>query len=167
MDLQTQDTLVKSAYLVAAVLFILGLKGLTHPRTAVRGNLLGALGMLVAVLATLVHQDLLDHPAGYVLIGIGLVIGAAVGAVLAVRIQMTAMPQLVALFNGFGGAASVLVAGAELITHTPRQQTVDPTITAGLLAGLIGAVTFWGSLVAFAKLQEFRAFKKPIEFIAT
>jgi len=160
----TQDTLIKLAYLVAAVLFIFGLKGLTHPRTAVRGNLLGALGMFVAVVATLLHQRLLQHPAGYWLIGIGLVIGTVIGATLAVKIRMTAMPQMVALFNGFGGGASVLVAGAELITHSPLKDGVDSKIASGLLAGLIGAVTFWGSLVAFAKLQEYEAFKKPFEY---
>ena len=164
MNPDTQDTLIKLAYLAAAVLFIFGLKGLTHPRTAVRGNLLGALGMLVAVVATLLHQDLLRHPSGYWLIGIGLVIGTVIGATLAVKIRMTAMPQMVALFNGFGGGASVLVAGAELTTHTPLKGTVDSTIASGLLAGLIGAVTFWGSLVAFAKLQEYQAFKKPFEY---
>jgi len=160
------DTLIKLAYLVAAVLFILGLKGLTHPRTAVRGNLLGALGMLVAIVATLIDQELITHPIGYIWIGLGLVIGAVIGAVLAVKIQMTAMPQLVAIFNGFGGGASVLVAGAELITHTPATEGVDSTITSGLLAGLIGAVTVWGSLVAFAKLQELKSFKKPLEYPA-
>ncbi|NQT38530.1 MAG: NAD(P)(+) transhydrogenase (Re/Si-specific) subunit beta, partial [Planctomycetes bacterium] len=166
MDAQTQDTLIKLAYLAAAVLFILGLKGLTHPRTAVRGNLLGALAMLVAVVATLADQDLLQHPMGYWLIGTGLLIGTVIGAVLAVKIQMTAMPQMVALFNGFGGAASVLVAGAELITHAPQEAGIDSTITSGLLAGLIGAVTFWGSLIAFAKLQEIPAFKKPLQYPA-
>ena len=166
MNPETQDTLIKLAYLVAAVLFVFGLKGLTHPRTAVRGNLLGALAMLVAVLATLVDRDLLQHPMGYWLIGIGLIIGTVIGATLAVKIQMKAMPQMVALFNGFGGAASVLVAGAELITHTPLKEGLDSTIASGLLAGLIGAVTFWGSLVAFAKLQEIPAFKKPLEYPA-
>lgn len=159
---ETRDILIKLAYLLAAVLFIFGLKGLTHPRTAVRGNLLGALGMLLAILATLAHQDIV----GYKLIIIGLVIGAGIGAVLALKIQMTAIPQMVALLNGFGGGASVLVAGAEMVTHTPLKQGVDPTVTSALIAGLIGAVTFWGSLVAFAKLQEFRAFKKPFAYPA-
>lgn len=157
-----QDTIIKLAYLVAAVLFIFGLKGLTHPRTAVRGNLLGAAGMLVAIVATLVHQDVI----GYGLIIAGFIIGGTVGAVLALKIQMTAMPQMVALFNGFGGGASVLVAGAELVTHQPLKTNVDPTITSALLAGLIGALTFWGSLVAFAKLQEYQNFKKPWQYPA-
>ena len=158
-----QDTIINLAYLVAAVLFILGLKGLTHPRSAVRGNLLGASGMFVAIVATLIDQQLLDNPLGYWLIGIGVLIGAIIGVILAVKIEMTAMPQLVALFNGFGGGASVLVAGAELVTHTTSGRG-DPTVVAGLLAGLIGAVTFWGSLVAFAKLQEIEAFKKPFQY---
>ena len=166
MTPETQDILIQLAYFVAAALFIFGLKGMTHPRTAVRGNLLGATAMLVAVLATLVDQDLLQHPIGYWLIGVGLIIGAAIGAVLAMKIQMTAMPQMVALFNGFGGAASVLVAGGEMVTHAPLESGIDSTIASGLLAGLIGAVTFWGSLVAFAKLQEIPAFKKPFEYPA-
>ncbi|MBN1909488.1 MAG: NAD(P)(+) transhydrogenase (Re/Si-specific) subunit beta [Pirellulales bacterium] len=148
------------AYLVSAVLFILGLKGLTHPRTAVRGNLLGALGMLLAVVVTLADQGIV----GYWLIGTGLIIGTLIGAVLAIKIEMTAMPQMVALFNGFGGAASVLVAGAELIVKSGEEGVKRGEIVAGLLAGLIGAVTFWGSLVAFAKLQEIPAFKKPIDY---
>lgn len=148
-------------YLLAAVLFILGLKGLTHPRTAVRGNLLGALGMLLAVVATLYFHTGLQ----FAWIIAGLVAGGAIGAILAVKIEMTAMPQLVAVFNGFGGGASVLVAGAEMTTHTSAAEgVVDVTITSALLAGMIGAVTFWGSLVAFAKLQELRAFKKPLRY---
>ena len=154
------DKLIKLAYLVAAVLFILGLKGLTHPRTAVRGNRLGALGMLVAVVATLVHQDVIS----YSLIILGLAIGAGIGAWLALKIKMTNMPQMVALLNGFGGGASVLVAGAELVKSTP--QSGSDVAIATVASGLIGAVTFWGSLVAFAKLQEIQAFKKPLQYPA-
>ncbi len=154
------DTLIKLAYLVAAVLFILGLKGLTHPRTAVRGNRLGALGMLVAIVATLVHQDVIS----YGLIILGLAIGAGIGAGLALKIKMTNMPQMVALLNGFGGGASVLVAGAELVKSAPPSGS-DVAI-ATVASGLIGAVTFWGSLVAFAKLQEIQAFKRPFRYPA-
>jgi len=103
--------LVNIAYLVAASLFIFGLKGLSHPRTAVRGNRLGALGMLLAIVITLLDQSIV----GYGIILAGIVVGGGIGAVLAVRIKMTDMPQLVALFNGFGGVASVLVAGAALL----------------------------------------------------
>ncbi len=144
------QVLVNLAYLIAASLFIFGLKGLSHPRTAVRGNLMGAAGMLLAVIVTLLDR----HIIGYELIIAGFVIGAAVGATLAIKIQMTAMPQLVALFNGFGGAASALVAGAALIDPTLQPPTITSQFSVATVAsGLIGAVTFWGSLVAFGKLQ--------------
>ena len=147
--------LVNIAYLIAASFFIFGLKGLTHPRTAVRGNMLGAIGMLIAILVTLLDRQIIS----YQLIFVGFVIGGAIGAVLAVRIQMTAMPQLVALYNGFGGAASIMVAGAAYYEAVLKSQTgigvgipMQLTIAAAA-SGLIGAVTFWGSLVAFGKLQ--------------
>ena len=144
------DLLINGGYLVAAVLFIFGLKGLTHPRTAVRGNLLGSCGMLLAIVITLTDQGIV----GFEVILIGLVIGAAIGAVLAVKIEMTAMPELVALFNGFGGIASVLVAGAALIESTLNDGSPFVQVTVAIAAsGLIGAVTFWGSLVAFGKLR--------------
>lgn len=139
------------AYLLSAILFIFGLKGLTHPRTAVRGNLLGACGMLLAIIVTLSAHDIISPW----LIGFGLVVGAIVGAGLAVKIEMTAMPQLVALFNGLGGIASVLVAGAWLTEQTLAQ--TDGTVAASA-SGLIGSVTFLGSLVAFAKLQGLKWF---------
>ncbi len=153
------------AYLVSSVLFIAGLKGLAHPRTAVRGNFLGALGMFLAILATLVMQEILSIE----LILIGIAAGTVIGAVLAMRIKMTAMPQLVGLYNGFGGIASVLVAGAVLY------QTIAAVgasygavggiqeLVATAASGLIGAVTFWGSLVAFGKLQGIIS-EKPVRY---
>jgi len=146
--------LVNIAYLVAASLFILGLKGLSHPRTAVRGNRLGALGMLLATIITLVDQSIIS----YEIIIAGVVIGGAIGAILAVRIQMTSMPELVALFNGFGGLASILVAGAALLEVPYLVGSGSVALNAQFslsifASGLIGAVTFWGSLVAFGKLQ--------------
>ncbi|MYD30027.1 MAG: NAD(P)(+) transhydrogenase (Re/Si-specific) subunit beta [Nitrospira sp. SB0677_bin_15] len=142
--------LINAGYLVAAVLFIFGLKGLTHPRTAVRGNLLGSCGMLLAIVITLADRNIV----GFEVILIGIVIGAAIGAVLAVKIEMTAMPELVALFNGFGGIASVLVAGAALIEGTLNDGVPFMQVSVAIAAsGLIGAVTFWGSLVAFGKLR--------------
>ena len=141
---------INAAYLVAAILFIFGLKGLTHPRTAVRGNLLGALGMFVAVVATLADRKILT----FEMILAGVVVGALIGLMLAVKIQMTAMPQLVALFNGFGGAASVLVAGAALVESGGQGGLSVQFMVATAASGIVGAVTFWGSLVAFAKLQE-------------
>jgi NAD(P) transhydrogenase subunit beta len=141
---------VKLAYLVAAVLFILGLKGLGHPRTAVRGNLLGALAMAIAVAVTLLARGL-SFP--YIALGVG--IGAVIGAVAALRVKMTAMPEMVALFNGFGGIASVLVAGAAYMTaqHGGVVPGLQMTI-ATAASGLIGGVTFTGSMIAFLKLNE-------------
>ncbi|MCY4612662.1 MAG: NAD(P)(+) transhydrogenase (Re/Si-specific) subunit beta [Nitrospira sp.] len=144
------DLLINGGYLVAAVLFIFGLKGLTHPRTAVRGNLLGSCGMLLAIVITLTDHSIVS----FEVILIGIVIGAAIGAVLAVKIEMTSMPELVALFNGFGGIASVLVAGAALIEGTLGGGVPFVQVSVAIAAsGLIGAVTFWGSLVAFGKLK--------------
>jgi len=144
-------TLINFSYLIAALLFIFGLKGLTHPRTAVRGNLVGASGMFLAVATTLFNRQILT----FELILAGVVIGALIGGVFAVRIAMTAMPQLVALFNGFGGGASVLVAGAALIESILRQDDLTTQFkVATTISGFIGAVTFAGSVFAFAKLQE-------------
>ncbi len=156
------------SYIIAAVFFILGLKNMGHPRTAVRGNLFGAIGMTLAVLVTLFNTGVIE---GYVLIILGLVIGSAIGAVFAIKVEMTQMPQLVALFNGFGGAASVLVAGAELIKlYYEESASAEATVAssdvlvATAASGIIGAVTFWGSLVAFGKLQELKIFKKSWSF---
>jgi H+-translocating NAD(P) transhydrogenase subunit beta len=140
--------LVQLAYLLSAILFILGLKGLTRPRSAVRGNLLGACGLLVAVVVTLFQAGL-----DYRLIVGGLALGAVIGAVFAIRVQMTEMPQMVALFNGFGGAASTLVAGANLVQ---TESFSTDMLVATALSGMIGAVTFSGSLIAWGKLKEFR-----------
>jgi H+-translocating NAD(P) transhydrogenase subunit beta len=153
------------AYLLAAILFIFGIKGLTSPRTAVRGNLTSAAGMLLAVVATLV----IGNFNWWIILG-GLAVGAFVGAVVAIRIQMTAMPQMVALLNGFGGGASVLVAGvAGAAAAWALRQGVEvpvdspyPVFIATALSGLIGAVTFCGSLVAFGKLQELDLFRHDL-----
>ena len=154
--------IINVVYLVASVLFILGIKGLSHPRTAVRGNLYGATGMLVAILATLADRQVFG--AGPQALGIlagGLALGALTGATLALKVQMTAMPQMVALLNGFGGGASVLVAGAALVdTASPTMQMTVATAA----SGIIGGVTFWGSLVAFDKLQEMLLPGRPIVF---
>lgn len=141
---------INAAYLAAAILFIFGLKGLTTPRTAVRGNLLGALGMLLAMVATLVDRQIVS----FEMIALGLVIGAAIGAVWAIRVQMTAMPELVAAFNGFGGGASALVAAAAVFM--PGAITGVPEVQAHIssaLSAFIGSATLSGSLVAWAKLQ--------------
>jgi proton-translocating NAD(P)+ transhydrogenase subunit beta len=140
---------IELVYLVAAALFIYGLKGLTHPRTAVRGNLLGAVGMFIAMLATALAVGL-----DYASIIIGIAIGGLIGAVAAYKVKMTAMPEMVALFNGFGGAASVLVAGAAFAVALPHGQPGMQTTIATGLSGLIGGVTFSGSFIAFLKLNE-------------
>ena len=151
-------TLIKLAYLVAAVLFIFGLKFMAHPRTAVRGNLLGATGMGLAIVAGLVQVGAFpQHHYGFIVAGC--LLGAAGGLYLAMRVQMTSMPQLVALFNGLGGLASVFVAGGALALGMTR--TWDAVLACGV-SGLIGAVTFSGSLLAAAKLQELPAFRQPI-----
>ena len=139
-------------YLLAAVAFILGLKMLSSPRTAVPGNLLAAAGMLVAVVATLLVGGIVDLPV--VLAGIA--VGALIGALLAVFTPMTAMPEMVALLNGFGGAASALVAGAEMLRiHGVEGESFGlvPVLAIGASL-LIGAVTFSGSMVAFLRLRE-------------
>jgi NAD(P) transhydrogenase subunit beta len=154
--------LINLAYLAASVLFIFGLIGLSHPKTAVRGNLYGALGMLVAIVATLVNREILGSgTAAWATIAAGIALGGLAGALLAIKVPMTGMPQMVALLNGFGGGASVLVAGAALIDapETTLQLTVATVVSA-----LIGAVTFWGSLVAFDKLQEWLLPGRPIVF---
>ncbi len=145
------NQLIQIAYLVAAVLFTLGLRNLSSPRTAPRGNLLAAVGMLIAVVATLLMREVVS----FTVIVAGVVVGSAIGAVLALRIQMTAMPQMVALLNGFGGAASVLVAGAELLNYARAGQEPTGIVPLAIVLGtLIGGVTLTGSLIAFAKLQE-------------
>lgn len=145
--------LIDLAYLLAAVLFIAGLKGLASPRTAVRANKMGALGMLIAIIATVVNQKIVS----YEVILAGMVVGAAIGGVMAVKVKMTGMPQMVALLNGFGGGASALVAGAALIEATAGTGAVLSLqfSIATVLTGIIGAVTFIGSLVAFSKLQGY------------
>ena len=149
-------TWINIAYLVAAVLFILGLKGLTHPRTAVRGNILGASGMLLAILVTFADPELLGGGTwGFLLIALGIGIGSAIGWWLATTIRFESMPELVALFNGFGGAASLLVAGAYLWSvDTSVQGLTRDIVLATAASGLIGAVTLSGSLIAFGKLAE-------------
>jgi NAD(P) transhydrogenase subunit beta len=142
------DTLA-FAYLVATILFVFGLKGLSHPKTALRGNLLSMAGMGVAILVTLLRADVVN----YGLIFSGLLVGAAIGVPLAIRIQMTAMPQLVALLHSFVGLSAVLVAGGTYLIHA-NIVGVDRVLLVELVLGsAIGAITFSGSLVAFAKLQ--------------
>ena len=151
--------LVNILYVVASMLFIFGIKGLTHPRTAVRGNLLGAAGMGLAIVATLLAKDGGNWitQIWWILIVAG-AIGGAAGFWKAKTVQMTEMPEMVAIFNGFGGIASVLVAGAflhQMIAMFGGAEVSLPmqTTIATAASGLIGAVTFTGSLAAYCKLR--------------
>jgi len=138
---------IEISYLVSSVFFIMGLKKLSHPKTARKGNLYSAVGMLIAIVVTLLDRNVLT----YEWIIIGLIIGSAAGALFAVKIPMTGMPQMVGLLNGFGGLASTLVALAEFNKTSPFI-SVDTGI-AIILSLLIGGITFTGSMIAFGKLQ--------------
>ncbi len=137
-------------YLVAAALFIIGLKRLQSPLTARQGNLLSGAGMLLAILVTLVDQAIVS----YTVIAAGLLVGGGIGFWMARTVQMTAMPQMVALLNGFGGGASLLVAAAELLRAELAGLMIPAATSVTIqLALLIGAVTFSGSFIAWGKLQ--------------
>ncbi len=134
-------------YLISAVLFMLGIKNLSSPATAKFGNKLSIAGMLVAILATLASPDMF----GYTMIIIAIAIGAAIGGYAAIKVEMTSMPEMVALFNGCGGAASALVAMAEFTGHTGPFASF--TMITLLLSVIIGGLTFTGSIIAYTKLQ--------------
>ncbi|GAB2976410.1 NAD(P)(+) transhydrogenase (Re/Si-specific) subunit beta [Amycolatopsis acidiphila] len=142
--------LINVLYIVAFALFIYGLMGLTGPRTAVRGNWIAAVGMVIAVVATLLTPGM----SNWVLIALGIVLGALVGVPAARKVKMTAMPQMVALFNGVGGGAVALIAWVEFRTTDGYSGEPVYIAIASLFAALIGSISFWGSLVAFGKLQE-------------
>ncbi len=147
------------AYVLAAILFIMGIKRLSSPKTAQSGNTIASLGMLVAIIATVISFELLD----FKLIATGMIIGTIIGATFAIRVQMTQMPQMVAIFNGFGGGASALVAAAEYFTKygtTELNTFITGTI---ILSVFIGTLTFSGSFIAFGKLQGFVS-GKPVVF---
>ena len=149
--------LVTVLYIISFALFIYGLMGLTGPKTAVRGNLIAAVGMALAVGATLVK---IRHTDQWVLIIAGLVVGVVLGVPPARLTKMTAMPQLVAFFNGVGGGTVALIALAEFIEtsgFSAFQHGESPTVhivVASLFAAIIGSISFWGSIIAFGKLQE-------------
>ncbi len=145
------DDLIAALYIVAFSLFILGLHMLRGPRTAVRGNLVAAVGMAIAVIATLLHDRIGDWP----LIAVGVAVGTAVGVPAARNVKMTAMPQMVALFNGVGGGAVALISVVEYrealeAGGNPPLEELIPI----LFAAIIGSISFWGSNIAFLKLQE-------------
>jgi NAD(P) transhydrogenase subunit beta len=146
------STVIALAYLLAAVLFILGLKQLSSPRHARRGNLTAAMGMLIALVATVLLIGPHITTPGLIVIMVGIAVGTVVGALSARSVKMTAMPQMVAIFNGVGGGAAALVAVSELMhqgTH-PTFALAFPSV----FSIVIGSISFAGSVIAFAKLQE-------------
>src|ERR671933_1536531 len=139
------------AYLATIVAFILALRFLSNPATARRGNWIGAAGMLVAIAVTFAQSEIVS----YWEIAVGMVVGGVFGAVAARRVKMTAMPQMVALFNGVGGGAAALVSLAEFHNRAPASGDLPRDISSTIvLSALIGSISFAGSPVAFAKLQE-------------
>src|SRR6478672_10553098 len=138
-------------YIVSFSMFIIGIKQGTHPTTAKRGNLIAAGGMAVAVVTTL----LLDGMGNWGLIIVGLAAGSAIGFIASVRVQMTEMPQMVALYNGVGGGAVALIAWSELRHGISLGEDIPlDTLIPVLFAAVVGSVSFWGSNIAFAKLQD-------------
>jgi proton-translocating NAD(P)+ transhydrogenase subunit beta len=138
-------------YIVSFSMFIIGIKRGTHPTTAKQGNMIAAAGMAVAVATTL----LLDGVGNWGLIVIGIGIGTAIGVVASVRVQMTQMPQMVALYNGVGGGAVALIAWSEIRHGISLGEDIPlDTLIPVLFAGVVGSISFWGSNIAFAKLQE-------------
>ncbi len=143
---------IDALYIVAFSLFIYGMSGLTGPRTAVRGNKIAATGMAIAVIATLLQPHVLSGSSTPWLIALGLVFGTAIGIPAALNVKMTAMPQMVALFNGVGGGAVAIIAWVEYRHHFGGgfpEKTEIPS----LFAAIVGSISFWGSNIAFGKLQ--------------
>ena len=143
-------------YVLASVLFILGIKKLSHPKTARNGNFLSACGMFIAIVSTLISNDNIDLQ----MIVLGVIIGSAIGALFAQKVEMTQMPQMVAIFNGFGGSASALVAAAEFLNSGSISTF---TLSSIMISIFVGTLTFTGSFIAFGKLQGFIS-GQPIVF---
>ena len=144
-------------YVVSSILFIIGIKRLSHPKTARSGNFIASLGMLIAIITTLVSSSTVNLE----LVAIGIIIGSVIGAFFAMRVEMTQMPQMVAIFNGFGGIASALIAAAEFLN--PSEPLLSFSIATISLSVFVGTLTFTGSFIAFGKLQGFIS-GQPIVF---
>jgi len=161
------SNVINGLYIVAFALFIFGLSGLTGPRTAVRGNKIAAVGMAIAFIATLLQPGIFHGSSTPWLIALGLVLGTAIGIPAALRVRMTAMPQMVAIFNGVGGGAVWLIAWVEYRHRFGGHYALKPEI-ASLIAAVIGSISFWGSNIAFGKLQELlpgRPIKLPFQSV--
>ena len=158
--LDFRASVIAVSYIVAAVLFIFGLKRMTSPSTARSGNRLAAIGMALALVATLVDHQIVS----YWTIAIGTLIGGVMGVYFARTVQMTAMPQMVALFNGMGGATAALVSVAEFLRLTRAGERIGIGESTSIVLGtIIGAVSFTGSIIAFGKLQEILP-GRPLQF---
>src|SRR5512132_2300435 len=158
--LDFRESVIALSYIVAAVLFIFGLKQLSSPATARAGNRLAAIGMAVALGVTLLDRQIVS----YWTIAIGTLIGAVMGVYFARTVQMTAMPQMVALFNGMGGATAALVSVAEFLRLTRLGIPIGAGEATSIVLGTaIGAISFTGSIVAFGKLQELLP-GRPLQF---
>jgi NAD(P) transhydrogenase subunit beta len=153
-------TWIDVAYLVAAILLIVGVKRLAHPRTARSGNWIAAAGMAIAIGFTFLIEEI----DSYWLMLVGIAVGSVVGVLSARAVKMTQIPQMVALFNGVGGGAAALIAASEFHRHAPEPGGLEGELLVGILfSAVIGSVSFWGSLVAFGKLQELIA-GRPLVF---
>jgi proton-translocating NAD(P)+ transhydrogenase subunit beta len=150
--LQTTN-FIDAAYIVAFAMLIYGMTGLTGPRTAVRGNKIAAAGMAIAVVATLLRKGEFNGSGTVWLIILGIVIGTAIGIPAALKVRMTAMPQMVAIFNGVGGGAVALIAWVEYRHHFGGGWPLRSEIFE-LFGAIVGSISFWGSNIAFGKLQE-------------
>lgn len=144
-------------YVFSSVLFIIGIKRLSHPKTARSGNFIASLGMLIAIITTLVSNSIVNLE----LVAVGIIVGSVIGAFFAIRVEMTQMPQMVAIFNGFGGIASALIAAAEFLN--PSEPLLSFSIATISLSVFVGTLTFTGSFIAFGKLQGFIS-GQPIVF---
>tara|TARA_B100000212_G_scaffold171384_1_gene128836 strand:+ start:137 stop:1513 length:1377 start_codon:yes stop_codon:yes gene_type:complete len=149
--------LENALYVLSSVLFIFGIKRLSHPKTARSGNFIASMGMLIAIITTLIANGNISLE----LVVIGIVIGSIIGAFFAIRVEMTQMPQMVAIFNGFGGIASALIASAEYLNPNGILSTFSLSTIS--LSVFVGTLTFTGSFIAFGKLQGFIS-GQPIVF---
>src|SRR6201997_332445 len=152
-----QQNFIDACYIVAFSLFIYGLSGLTGPRTAVRGNLIAAVGMAIAIVATLLTPGVWDGTSTVILIIVGVAIGTAIGIPAALKVRMTAMPQMVAIFNGVGGGAVALIVWVEFRHGFAPEGGAPWPLRAEILelfGAVVGSISFWGSNIAFLKLQE-------------
>ncbi len=152
---------IEIAYFIGSLSFVIGLKMLSHPDSARKGNILAAIGMAIAVLLTILGEKI--HNYGWIISA--LIIGTLLGAFSARKVKMTAMPQMVSLFNGMGGACAAVISLVEFVHHPTLQSGLLNSTTAIILVGmLIGSVSFSGSMIAFGKLQGYKAIEKPVTF---